>query len=251
MSRTAALIGWVAPDWPYADRLRVLTTTRTGGVSHAPYRGLNLAEHVGDDPRHVGQNRQILGEKLGALPIQWLDQVHGTRVVLAGEEVLPEADAVWTMERGQVLAIMTADCLPVVLADRAGRAIGAAHGGWRGLVDGILFETMAAMPVRPEVAWLGPAIGADVYEVGEEVLDRVVQKDARFAAAIRHGPLPGKGHLDLARLAELQLREAGVAEVYASGLSTWDTERFYSYRREGQTGRMATLAWLPGQAETQ
>jgi YfiH family protein len=251
VSSAAAPIGWVEANWPYADRLRVLTTTRTGGVSNAPCHGLNLAEHVGDDPQHVRQNRQILRDNLGALPIQWLEQVHGIRVVAAGEEVLPEADAVWIMERGQVLAIMTADCLPVVLADRAGRCIAAAHGGWRGLVDGILKETIAAMPVQPEVAWLGPAIGADVYEVGEEVLERVVQVDAGFEAAIRYGPQPGKGYLDLSRLAELQLRAAGLTEVYASGLSTWDTERFYSYRREGQTGRMATLAWLPRQAETQ
>ena len=241
---TAESISWVEADWPYDDRLRALTTTRVGGVSEGPCSGFNLAGHVDDDPKHVAANRQILTHYLGALPIQWLEQVHGTRVVEAGRESLPEADAVWTAERGQVLAVLTADCLPVVLADKAGQVVAIAHGGWRGLVDGILAATVAAMPIQPEVAWLGPAIGADVYEVGQEVLDQVVNKDPSYEQALRPGPLPGKGYLDLARLAQLQLANLGIQEVYNSGLSTWDTERFYSYRREGQTGRMATLAWL-------
>ena len=245
MNAGSAQIDWVEPDWPYADGLRVLTTTRAGGVSQGPWRGFNLADHVADHPDHVRQNRQILQTHLGAAPVQWLEQVHGVRVVEAGEETLPRADAVWTMARGQVLAVLTADCLPVVLADRAGQVVAVAHGGWRGLVDGVLSETVAAMKVKPEIAWLGPAIGADVYEVGEEVLARVLAADVSFAAATRRSPLPGKGSLDLSSLAELQLKKAGVTEVYASGLSTWDTERFYSYRREGQTGRMATLVWLP------
>lgn len=241
----SAQIEWVEPNWPYSGDLRVLTTTRAGGVSRGACRGFNLADHVADDPDHVRQNRQILKAHLGDLPVQWLDQVHGVRAVAAGEEILPQADAVWTMARGQVLAVLTADCLPVVLADRSGQVVAVAHGGWRGLVDGVLSETIAGMPVKPEIAWLGPAIGADVYEVGEEVLERVVAADFSFAPAVRYGPQPGKGYLDLSRLAELQLAKAGVVEVYASGLSTWDTERFFSYRREGQTGRMATLAWLP------
>lgn len=237
-------IRWIEADWPIRDRLRVLTTTRAGGASEGSCRGLNLAHHVGDDPDHVAENRDTLTRHLGSLPIQWLDQVHGVRVVEAGREVLPQADALWTAERGQVLAVLTADCLPVVLSDKAGQSVAIAHGGWRGLVDGILSETVTAMPTRPEVAWLGPAIGVDVYEVGEEVLEQVVRADPRFEQALRRGPLPGKGYLDLNRLAELQLAAMGVREVYRSGLSTWDTDRFYSYRREGQTGRMATLAWL-------
>ncbi|TNF89925.1 MAG: peptidoglycan editing factor PgeF, partial [Gammaproteobacteria bacterium] len=206
--------------------------------------GFNLADHVGDDPADVAANRSILSRSLGPLPIQWLEQVHGVRVVEAGLEAVPQADAVWTADRGQVLAVLTADCLPVVLADRAGDAVAIAHGGWRGLVAGILAETVRAMPVRPEIAWLGPAIGADVYEVGEEVLELVVREDVQFEAAVARGPLPGKGYLDLSQLAALQLSEMGIEEIYQSGLSTWDTERFYSYRREGRTGRMATLAWL-------
>ncbi len=237
-------IAWVEANWPYGEHLRALTTTRTGGVSQGACSGFNLADHVGDDPAQVAANRAILARHLGGLPVQWLEQVHGVRVVEAGREALPRADAVWTAERGQVLAVLTADCLPVVLGDKAGRIVALAHGGWRGLVDGILAETVAAMPIRPEVAWLGPAIGADVYEVGEEVLERVARKEAEYEQALRRGPLPGKGYLDLSRLAALQLAGLGIREVYRSGLSTWDTERFYSYRREGQTGRMATLAWL-------
>jgi YfiH family protein len=240
----AEQIGWVEADWPYGDRLRTLTTTRAGGVSRPPYAGFNLADHVGDDPADVAANRSILSRSLGLLPIQWLEQVHGVRVVEAGLEAVPQADAVWTADRGQVLAVLTADCLPVVLADRAGDVVAIAHGGWRGLLAGILAETVRAMPVRPEIAWLGPAIGADVYEVGEEVLELVVREDVQFEAAVARGPLPGKGYLDLSQLAALQLSEMGIEEIYQSGLSTWDTERFYSYRREGRTGRMATLAWL-------
>lgn len=237
-------IDWVDANWPVSAGQRALTTTRAGGVSQAPCSGLNLAEHVGDAPESVRENRRLLSRHLGGLPVQWLDQVHGVRVVEAGGELLPEADAAWTARRHQVLAVLTADCLPVVLTDVAGTVIAAAHGGWRGLVNGILAATIEAMPVRPELAWLGPAIGGEVYEVGDEVLDQVVGADPAFQAAIRRGHAPGKGYLDISRLAALQLERLGVSDVYRSGLSSWDTERFYSYRREGRTGRMATLAWL-------
>lgn len=242
--RGQAPIGWVEPQWPYGDRLRALTTTRAGGVSGGDFRGFNLADHVGDATADVQANRRILTEHLGAMPIQWLNQVHGVRVVEAGAESCPEADAVYTTQHRQVLAVLTADCLPVVLADRAATVVAVAHGGWRGLVNGILEATIAAMPIRPEVAWLGPAVGADVYEVGEEVLAQVVQNQASLEMAIRRGPAAGKGYLDLARLATIKLQAAGITEVFNSRLSTWDTRRFYSYRREGSTGRMATLAWL-------
>ncbi len=251
--------GWVEPEWPHHGRLRVLTTTRSGGFSRGPWAGFNLAEHVGDAEDAVRANRGHLAGLLGGLPIQWLDQVHGVRVVSAGAETLPQADSVWTSRRGQVLAVLTADCLPVVLGDLRGSMVAVVHGGWRGLVDGILRETVAALPSRPDFAWLGPAIGADVYEVGREVLDRVRGADAAYVEAVLDSPVPGKGYLDLNRLAELQLEALGVRAVYRSGLSTWDTDRFYSHRkeaygREGQTGRMATLAWLPiqpGQAGAQ
>lgn len=238
-------ISWIDADWPYGDRMRALTTVRTGGVSKPPFQGFNLADHVGDTPGDVEENRRILSAHLGQMPVQWLTQVHGTRVVEAGEASSPEADAVWTTRRRQVLAVLTADCLPVVLADRKCSIVAVVHGGWRGLVDGILRETLAAMPVQPDFAWLGPAIGADVYEVGDEVLAQVAMLGQAYETAFRRGPAVGKGYLDLARLAELQLQAAGVPEVFKSGLSTWDTSRFYSYRREGSTGRTATLAWLP------
>jgi YfiH family protein len=247
-------VRWLEPEWPYGQRLRALTTTRGGGVSIGGYTSFNLADHVGDDPEHVRANRQHLSHLLGDMPIQWLEQVHGTRVVEAGgagvsEAGAPQADAVWTTEPGQVLAVLTADCLPVVLGDRAGTLAAVVHGGWRGLVDGILRATIAAMPRRPDYAWLGPAIGADVYEVGEEVIARVLAQGPGFEAAVTRGAVPGKGYLDLAGLAALQLATLGIDEVYRSGLSTWDTDRFYSHRKTtvhggGHTGRMATLAWL-------
>lgn len=252
MPETAApwAIDWVEADWPHGRLLRVLTTTRQGGYSTGEWAGFNLAEHVGDEPGHVRANRALLAQQLGGLPIQWLDQVHGVRVVEAGRETLPQADAAWTTRPGQVLAVLTADCLPVVLGNRRGSLVAAVHGGWRGLVDGILAETLAALPVQADFAWLGPAIGADVYEVGEDVLTRVRSAGVEYEEAIHRSPLPGKGFLDLVRLAELQLEALGLRDVYRSGLSTWDTRRFYSHRKESgggqrQTGRMATLAWLP------
>lgn len=238
---------WVEPSWLFAGQARVLTTTRAGGVSEGPYTGFNLADHVGDDPGRVSANRGILGEMLGGMPVQWLEQVHGTAIIEAGvgDGSIPVADGTWTAERGRVLAVLTADCLPVVLADRNFEVLAAVHGGWRGLVNGVLAAACAAMPVRPAFAWLGPAIGPDVYEVGEEVLQAVTDQDPSLAPALRRSTVAGKGYLDLFSLAELQLQQLGVTETYTERHSTWDTERFYSYRREGQTGRMATLAWLP------
>lgn len=238
-------VGWLEANWPYNGHARALTTFRTGGVSQPPYAGLNLAEHVGDDGDRVQLNRQTLRELLGHLPVQWLNQVHGTRVVEADFAGVPEADGIWTSERGKVLAVLTADCLPVVLADSSFLTLAVVHGGWRGLVDGVLASACAALPIRPSVAWLGPAIGPDVYEVGEEVVEGVLDGHPELVGVVRKSAVPGKSYLDLFTLAQLQLQALGVSEIYTQRLSTWDTERFYSYRREGQTGRMATLAWLP------
>ena len=248
-------IGWVEACWPFTGQVRALTTTRAGGVSEHPYAGFNLADHVGDSTARVAANRRTLDELLGGMPVQWLQQVHGTRLVEARLDQAgsrPVADGAWTSERGQVLAILTADCLPVVLVDRKFEVLAAVHAGWRGLVGGILAAACSAMPVRPAYAWLGPAIAEDVYEVGHEVLQALVDADEAYRAAIRPAEAaessPGtrpKGYLDLFGLAELQLHRLGV-ETFTERISTWDTGRFYSYRREGRTGRMATLAWLPG-----
>lgn len=238
-------ISWIEPRWSYGNRLRVLTTLRTGGVSAPPFAGFNLAGHVGDNDRDVLENRRQLNELLGHLPVQWLNQVHGTTVVPASLDGVPEADGVWTAERGTVLAVLTADCLPVVLTDHSFQALAVVHGGWRGLVAGVLAEACAALPVPPTIAWLGPAIGPDLYEVGAEVLEAVLTGHPEAAPAVRNRNAAGKGYLDLFTLAERQLKSLGIREVYSERQSTWDTRRFYSYRREGPTGRMATLAWLP------
>ncbi len=264
MEPESGQIRWIEPRWPYENGPRVLTTLRTGGVSAPPFDSFNLADHVGDSDDAVLENRRRLDHLLGHLPVQWLNQVHGTKVVeasaggvsladgLPSADRVPEADGVWTAEQGRVLAVLTADCLPVVLTDHSFQVLAVVHGGWRGLVAGVLAEACAALPVPATIAWLGPAIGPDVYEVGEEVLDAVLAGHPYSEPAVRNRRAGvkggGKGYLDLFALAELQLKSLGIREVYSERLSTWDTGRFYSYRKEGQTGRMATLAWLPSQS---
>ena len=247
---TATAIDWVVPDWPVSGRVRVLSTLRAGGVSEGPYASLNLAAHVGDRPQAVAANRVLLREAahLPAEPL-WLEQVHGTDVVR--HEGLPAtgpADASVAFVPGRVCAVMTADCLPVVFADSAGTRVGVSHAGWRGLVGGVLQATIAALEVgaRDLHAWLGPAIGPQAFEVGPEVraaylADLAVPgTDSCFVPNER-----GRYLADLYQLARLVLRQAGVASVSGGGWCTHDDAgRFFSFRRDGVTGRMATLAWL-------
>ncbi|VCU70298.1 Laccase domain protein YfiH [Pigmentiphaga humi] len=236
------------PAWP---GVRLFATTRAGGVSSGVYRSLNLGMHVGDDPAAVAENRRRLRAQLPAEPY-WLEQVHGTRVADADREAVPApADAAVTRVPGRVLAIMTADCLPVVIAAEDGGVLGAAHAGWRGLAAGVLEATVAAMASSAALrAWIGPAIGPAAFEVGDEVR-------AAFAAVsepppgafVPSGACDGSGApkwlADLPALAEQRLRAAGVRSVVRSGLCTVaGNDRFYSYRKEGQTGRFATLCWL-------
>lgn len=237
-------VAWLEARWPLAHRIRVVTTLRQGGTSTGVYQGFNLATHVGDDPKAVADNRLQLQALLGDLPVQWLEQVHGTEIVAARPGEVPEADGAWTDQPGVVLAILTADCLPVILADAEGQALAAVHGGWRGLVGGVLEAAVQSLPTAPTHAWLGPAIGPEHYEVGPEVLSAVRELGIADAGLIRMGDQSGKGTLDLFTLAERKLRALGVTSIHGERWSTWDTTRFYSYRREGQTGRMATLAWL-------
>ena len=221
-------------------------TLRTGGVSTGPYASLNLGDHVGDDPAAVAENRRRVREAL-ALPSEplWLEQVHGTAVARFGEAVRPRADASVALAPGQVCAVMVADCLPVLLADRAGTCVAAAHAGWRGLAAGVLEATVAALPVDPAqlVAWLGPAIGPEAFEIGPEVREAFLAVDPEAADAFR----PGTGDRWLAdayRLARQRLARAGVTDVHGGGLCTVsDPTRFFSYRRDGVTGRMAALIW--------
>lgn len=233
------------PDWPAPARVHGLMTLRTGGVSQAPWAGFNLGDHVGDDPAHVAANRAQLRRLLPAEPA-WLRQVHSARVVEAGRDSIPEADASFSRETGQVCAVLTADCLPVLFCDRAGSVVAAAHAGWRGLADGVLEATLAAMRVPPDevLAWMGAAIGPQAFEVGDEVRAAFVAQHAAAAAAFVPRS-PGKWLADIYALARIRLGHAGVAAVYGGGRCTFnEADAFYSYRRDGVTGRMASLVWL-------
>lgn len=238
---------WIIPDWPAPSWVKAVTTTRAGGVSVGAYAAMNLAEHVADDPLAVTENRRRLREQL-ELPAEpvWLQQVHGRGVVDA-DSAAPGAEGDGAVSRvpGHVCAVMTADCLPVLLCDRAGTRVAAIHAGWRGLADGVIEAAVAALglPGNNVLAWLGPAIGPQAFEVGEEVRAAFVAHTPAAAEAFRpHGE---RWHADMYQLAHQRLAALGIAEVYGGGLCTYtDAARFYSYRRDGATGRMATLIWM-------
>ncbi len=239
---------WITPDWPAPPNVYAVSTTRLGGFSDEPYDGLNLAEHVGDVPEAVRINRQWLRKtlKLPAEP-SWLRQVHSTRVVPAGTvEVSSEADGSFATQPGVVCAILTADCLPLLLCDRAGSRVAAAHAGWRGLSGGIIEATVDALATASSnlMAWLGPAIGPDAFEVGEEVRQVFITHAQEAARAFRRAP-SGRWRADIFELARQRLASRGVAAVFGCGQCTLsDARRFYSYRRDKTTGRMASLIWL-------
>lgn len=234
------------PDWPAPARVRTLQTLRTGGVSAAPWASLNLGDHVGDAPAAVDANRALLGAQLPAAPV-WLQQVHGIQTVDPAQGLkTPVADAACTRTSGAVCVVMTADCLPVLLCDRAGSVVAAAHAGWRGLLDGVLEASVRAMatPGDQLMAWLGPAIGPAAFEVGAEVREAFVARDAAAAAAFKPG-LGDRWLADLYTLARQRLAALGVTAVHGGGLCTFsDPARFFSYRRDGVTGRQASLIWL-------
>jgi YfiH family protein len=238
----------IRADWPAPAGIHALTTTRTGGVSREPFAEFNLADHVGDDPAAVQHNRRLLGERL-ALPAPpvWLRQVHGAGVVDAARPGnSPEADASFSREPGVLCAVLTADCLPVLLCDRHAHVVAAAHAGWRGLAAGVLEQTVLAMQADPAgiLAWLGPAIGAQAFAVGAEVRQVFVERHPAAATAFSAGP-GDRWLADIYRLARIRLQSVGVCAVYGGGLCTWsDRQRFYSYRREPVTGRMASLIWM-------
>lgn len=238
----------IAPDWPAPPRVRACVTTRHGGVSQAPYDSLNLGDHVGDRPEHVAANRLRLAALLPSEPA-WLSQVHGIRVVDAATATpgsAPQADASVSRTPGVVCTVMTADCLPVLLAARDGSVVGAAHAGWRGLAGGVIEATLAAMAVPPAevVAWLGPAIGPDAFEVGPEVRATFVAHDAAADAAFADIG-DGKYLTDIYLLARQRLAAAGVSWVGGGDRCTViERDDFFSYRRDQTTGRMASLIWL-------
>lgn len=249
MTDADAVNGWLRPDWPAPAHVRALVTTREGGVSRGVYASLNLGAHVGDDPVAVAENRRRLVEaaNLPAEPV-WLSQVHGLGVTKLDADAKAgiEADAAMSDLPGMVCAVLTADCLPVLFCDRRGTRVAAAHAGWRGLAGGILEASVAAMDTPPEDlhAWLGPAIGPAAFEVGDEVRDAFVARQPVANTAFIPSP-SGRWLADLYTLARLRLAACGVRSVHGGGECTFaDAQRFYSYRRDGDTGRMASLVWI-------
>lgn len=245
MSKTELAL--IVPDWPAPSRVKALSTTRLGGVSQVPYASFNLGDHVGDDAQAVVANRALLGQYLPMEPL-WLTQVHGKSVVDAASTCPhAEADASFARTAMRICTVMTADCLPVLLCDRQGTVVGAAHAGWRGLHAGVLEATINAMqaPSQDIMAWLGPAIGPDAFEVGEEVRTAFTTADAKAGLAFRPAGQEGKWLADLYLLARQRLANCGVTQVYGGNRCTYtEAETFFSYRRDGQTGRMASLIWL-------
>jgi len=262
----AADIEFIYPDWPAPVGVRAAFTLRRGGVSRPPFDSLNLGLSVGDDPAGVTENRRRVRAALGLTgdPV-WLAQKHGTSVValdrLAHEEAhraeparsaeQPHADAAISRLPGAVCAIQVADCMPVLLAARDGAAVGAAHAGWRGLAAGVLEAAIAALSTEPYrvaahrlIAWMGPAIGPEHFEVGEDVRAAFVERDAGAAGAFARNP-KGRWQCDLYALARRRLAAAGVQDVYGGGWSTYaDASRFFSYRRDGRCGRTAAFIWI-------
>lgn len=236
---------WIVPDWPAPANVKALITTRRGGVSRGPFAGFNLGLRTGDDPQAVIANRAYLRRLLPQEP-KWLAQEHGTAVVDAdGIEHPPRADASIARRPGTVCVIMVADCVPVLFTDRTGTLVAAAHAGWRGLAGGVLENTVRGTGVSPGdlLAYLGPGIGPQAFEVGADVRDAFLARSALAAAAF--APCgPGKWLADIHALARQALARAGVARVHGGGLCTVsDALRFFSYRRDRITGRMAALIW--------
>jgi len=241
----------IIPDWPAPTRVRAISTTRAGGCSVEPYDSLNLARHVGDRDEHVTANRARLSELVG-YPGEpaWLEQVHGNRIVEAGScQTPPAADACVTAETGRVCVVMTADCLPVLFCDRQGTHVAAVHAGWRGLAEGILEATVArlcesaACLKRELLAWMGPAIGPRVFEVGEEVRSTfLLENDVEDAFLLTR---PGHWNMDIYAVARQRLADVGVNNIYGGNFCTaTESQRFFSYRRDGSCGRMASMIWL-------
>lgn len=235
----------ITPEWPAPPSVKAIQTTRVGGISLPPYDSFNLGDHVGDRPAAVEQNRQLLSRFMPSEPI-WLKQVHGIEVIRAeAAGCYPQADACVTERKNAVCVVMTADCLPVLLCDDAASAVGAAHAGWRGLAGGVLEATVEAMDRLPSslMAWLGPAIGPAAFEVGAEVRDIFLAHDPTSVAAFKFHH--EKYLADLYLLARQRLHALGITRVFGGAECTYSNpQRYFSYRRDGQTGRMGSFIWL-------
>ena len=242
----ASEIEVIQPDWPAPPNVRAFTTTRNAGFSQGSWSSLNLGTNCGDNPQHVEKNRQSLWRLLPSEP-PWLDQVHGTEVTgwekAKGGRI--EADAIVSSEAGQVCAVLTADCLPVIFCDKKGTQIAAAHAGWRGLAAGVLEATVMAMDCKPSdlMVWLGPAIGPRAFEVGRDVYDAFVSSNSENVIAFK--PHRDRWLADLYLLARFMLARVGITQISGGQYCTYTEEDFfYSYRREGETGRLATVIWM-------
>lgn len=255
----ATAVDFLLPDWPAPANVRALSTSR--GLAQQPhfggsagvYAGLNLGTHVGDNPEVVAANRQLLQQYCGLTQNPaWLNQVHGTKVLEldSWQGELSDADASVTAIEGLAAVVMTADCLPVLFCDKAGSRVAAAHAGWRGLCDGVLEATLKHFPEPSAVlAWLGPAIGPLNFEVGSEVRAAFIAHSAQAAEAFTPSSNPDKYLADIYLLARQRLQAAGVTAIYGGDYCTVaDSKRFFSYRRDGQTGRQASLIWLSAQS---
>ena len=238
-----SLLSFVLPHWTAPSNVRSAVTIRRGGNSQDPYAELNLATHVGDDEQSVADNRQLLCDELQLQrEPYWLDQVHGSRVVEAESELLPRADGIVTSQPGHPIAILVADCLPILMCDKQGTCIGAVHAGWKGLADGVIGSMVDKLGSdRQLIAWLGPAIGPCHYEVGSDVIEAFEDGAGLSVTQVEES----HWKMDLWETATHQLQQLGVHEIHGGGICTHCHERdFFSYRRDGVTGRNAALIWL-------
>jgi YfiH family protein len=238
-------VDFIIPDWPAPANVKAIQTTRLGGYSVAPYGSLNLGLHVQDDGLAVAKNRQLLSDYLPSEPV-WLNQVHGVEVIDATKSMcVQDADASFSKNKNVVCVTMTADCLPVLLCNQQGTAVASIHAGWRSLCDGVIEATIKMMGVESEelMAWLGPAIGPDAFEVGSEVREAFIAQDTQADQAFK--AYGDKWLGDLYGIAKQRLNKQGLNKIYGGGECTYSTpSRYFSFRRDGLTGRMATMIWF-------
>lgn len=247
---------WILPNWPAPTTVHAMCTTRKGGVSQGPFAGLNLGAHVGDNLESVQQNRNWLGAQINA-SIQWLHQTHSTQIEqLESVSTEPlDADAAWTKQPYLACTVMTADCLPILICNQEGTQVAAIHAGWRGLLNGIIEASVAALmkgahPLSHHewLVWLGPAIGPNHFEVGQDVYDAFTQRDNGSTSAFRISSTKGKFLANLYELAKQRFQRIGIQHLYGGEYCTYsDPTHWYSYRRDHSTGRMASLIWLSPQ----
>lgn len=245
----------IRPNWQTPAGIGAVSTTRQGGQSSAPWGSLNLGINTQDSQENIETNRAVLAQQIPDIQVQWLKQVHGSNGVVLQNGVLrdlPEADFSYTNKRGVACAVLTADCLPILICDVAGTEIAAVHAGWRGLSAGVIAIALSQFKTPPTelMAWIGPSISQNAFEVGAEVVQAMVNGELLASAdldkfCIPHTRVSGKFFLDLVGIARINLLNLGVDKVYGGNLCSYsDSERFFSYRRDGETGRMASLIWI-------